>query len=125
MSQVVKAFLGVFLTLFMAIVALSVLSSYMGVMNAQDMQASVIDELENSDFNAAVMKECFQKCANAGYELSVTVFCGNSSVVALHTQKEVPDSLSDITMARVELNFPLKSPLLGVDQSRSFVGYAR
>ena len=43
MSQIVKAFLGVFLTLFMAVVALGVLSTYMEVMNAQDMQARVVD----------------------------------------------------------------------------------
>ena len=59
MSQIVKAFLGVFLTLFMAVVALSVLTAYMEVMNAQDMQARIVDELENSDFNAGVMRECF------------------------------------------------------------------
>ncbi len=51
MSQIVKAFLGVFLTIFMAVVALGVLNTYMEVMSAQDMQARIVDELENSNFD--------------------------------------------------------------------------
>lgn len=125
MSQIVKAFLGVFLTLFMAVVALGVLTAYIEVMNAQDMQARVIDELENSDFNTAVMRACFKQCADAGYTLSVTVFYQESAVTAIHSQQEVPASLEDVDMAKVELHFPLKSAFLGIDQSRTFVGYAR
>ena len=125
MSQIVKAFLGVFLTLFMALVALGVLSAYMEVMNAQDMQARVVDELENSDFNVAVMGDCFQKCADAGYELAVTLFCEDSAVAAIHSKQEIPAALENVSMAKVELRFPLKSMFLGIDQSRSFVGYAR
>ena len=61
MSQIVKAFLGVFLTIFMAVVALGVLNTYMEVMSAQDMQARIVDELENSNFNADVMSACFKR----------------------------------------------------------------
>ena len=125
MSQIVKAFLGVFLTLFMAVVSLSVLTAYMEVMNAQDMQARIVDELENSDFNAGVMRECFQKCADAGYELSVTVYAEGSAVSVFHTKKEVPEALENISVAKVEMHFPLKSAFLGMNQARSFVGYAR
>lgn len=125
MSQIVKAFLGVFLTLFMAVVAIGVLSAYMEVMNAQDMQARVVDELENSNFNAGVVKECFQKCADAGYELSVTLFYEDVAVAAMHTKQEVPDVLEKVSLAKVEVRFPLKSAFLGIDQARSFVGYAR
>lgn len=125
MSQIVKAFLGVFLTLFMAVVALSVLTAYMEVMNAQDMQARVVDELENSNFNAAVMRECFQKCTDAGYELTITIFCDGAAVTAIHTVQEVPNLPENVSVAKVEMHFPLKSAFLGIDQARSFVGYAR
>ena len=37
MSQIIKAFMGVFLTLFMAVTAMGILAAYMEVMNAQDM----------------------------------------------------------------------------------------
>lgn len=46
MSQIMKAFMGVFLTLFMAVTAMGILAAYMEVMNAQDMQARIVDEIE-------------------------------------------------------------------------------
>ena len=39
--------------------------------------------------------------------------------------QEVPANAANISMAKVELHFPLKSAFLGIDQSRTFVGYAR
>lgn len=42
MSQIIKAFMGVFLTLFMAVTAMGILAAYMEVMNAQDMQARLL-----------------------------------------------------------------------------------
>lgn len=42
MSQIIKAFMGVFLTLFMAVTAMGILAAYMEVMNAQDMQAELL-----------------------------------------------------------------------------------
>ena len=56
MSQIIKAFMGVFLTLFMAVKAMGILAAYMEVMNAQDMQARIVDEIENSDFNTGVAR---------------------------------------------------------------------
>ena len=56
MSQIMKAFMGVFLTLFMAVTAMGILAAYMEVMNAQDMQARIVDEIENSDFNTGVVQ---------------------------------------------------------------------
>ena len=102
MSQIVKAFLGVFLTIFMAVVALGVLNTYMEVMSAQDMQARIVDELENSNFNAE-----------------------SGAIAAIHGQQEVPAVNDAVSMAKVELRFPMKSVFLGIDQSRVFVGYAR
>ena len=40
MSQIIKAFMGVFLTLFMAVTAMGILAAYMEVMNAQDMHGT-------------------------------------------------------------------------------------
>ena len=74
MSQIIKAFMGVFLTLFMAVTAMGILAAYMEVMNAQDMQARIVDEIENSDFNTGVVQQCFLQSEEAGYQLKVTFF---------------------------------------------------
>lgn len=43
----------------MAVTAMGILAAYMEVMNAQDMQARIVDEIENSDFNTGVVRQCF------------------------------------------------------------------
>ena len=83
MSQIIKAFMGVFLTLFMAVTAMGILAAYMEVMNAQDMQARIVDEIENSDFNTGVVQQCFLQSEEAGYQLKVTFFNENSTVATV------------------------------------------
>ena len=75
--------MGVFLTLFMAVTAMGILAAYMEVMNAQDMQARIVDEIENSDFNTGVVRQCFLQSEEAGYQLKVTFFNENSTVATV------------------------------------------
>lgn len=125
MSQIVKAFLGVFLTLFLASSSLGVFTMYLEVLYAQDMQARIVDELENSNYHASVIADCFQICGKTGYQLALTVFGEDSSVTTIHSVDEIPAAMGTIDMAKVELQFELKSMFLGIEQTRSFTGYAR
>lgn len=123
MSQIMKAFLGVFLVLLMALTAMGILSAYMEVLNAQDMQARFVDEIENSDFNAAVIQECFAQSQAAGYTLSVTLFLEDAAVATAHNAQQVPQTAAD--MAKVQLEFPFRVSFLGIDQTHTFVSYAK
>ena len=96
MSQIIKAFMGVFLTLFMAVTAMGILAAYMEVMNAQDMQARIVDEIENSDFNTGVVRQCFLQSEEAGYQLKVTFFNENSTVATVSQVSQIPLSLIHI-----------------------------
>jgi len=125
MSQIMKAFMGVFLTLFMAVTAMGILSAYMEVMNAQDMQARIVDEIENSDFNSNVIKECFRQSEQAGYQLSVTLFCQEAAMVTAHSDSEIPSVTEGVELAKVEMSFPFRVGFLGIDKTHTFVSYAR
>jgi hypothetical protein len=125
MSQIMKAFMGVFLTLFMAVTSLGILSAYLEVMNAQDMQAKVVDEIENSDFSPLVMRECFEKCDNSGYSLVITLFCDDQVLCTMHGTGEVPDSVEGVQVAKVEMKFTFRVPFLGIEKEHTFSGYAR
>lgn len=125
MSQIIKAFMGVFLILFMAATAMGILSAYMEVMNAQDMQARMVDEIENSDFNAGVIRDCFVRCSDAGYELAVTLFLENSAVLTAHSEREVLGEYGNVDMAKVELRFPFRVTFLGINNTHTFVSYAK
>ncbi|MCI7321766.1 MAG: hypothetical protein MR508_00415 [Lachnospiraceae bacterium] len=125
MSQIVKAFLGIFLTLFMTASAMGILGAYLEVMNAQDMQACFVDEMENSDYNPGVIKECMALCEKEGYQLTVTLFSENQVVTTIHSQAEVPASAAGADMAKVELVFPFRVAFFGIRKEHKLVSYAR
>jgi hypothetical protein len=125
MSQIMKAFMGVFLTLFMAVTSLGILSAYLEVMNAQDMQARMVDEIENSDFSPAVMRECYTQCEQSGYTLVITLFCEEQVLRTIHSKSEIPDSIAGVEVAKVELRFPFRVAFLGIEKEHAFTGYAR
>ena len=125
MSQIMKAFMGVFLTVFMSVTAMGILSAYMEVLNAQDMQARIVDEIENSHFNAGVMKDCFRQSAQAGYQLSITLYCEDKAVSTMHGESEVVSVSDDVQLAKIEMRFPFRVSFLGIDQTHTFVSYAR
>lgn len=125
MSQIIKAFMGVFLILFMAATAMGILSAYMEVMSAQDMQARMVDEIENSDFNEGVIRECFVRCSDAGYELAVTLFMEDSAVLTAHSAGEVYGGYGNVDLAKVELKFPFRVAFFGINNTHTFVSYAK
>lgn len=125
MSQIIKAFMGMFFLLFMAAAAMGILSAYMEVMNAQDMQARIVDEIENSDFNEGVIRDCFERCSDAGYQLAVTLFLENSAVLTAHSQNEFYGGYGNVDMAKVELKFPFQIEWFGINNTHTFVSYAK
>ena len=59
----------------MAVREIGVLATYMEVMNAQDMQARIVDEIEKSDFNTGVVRQCFlTRVRKHGYQLESNNF---------------------------------------------------
>ena len=125
MSQIVKAFLGVSLTLFLTASAMGILGAYLEVMSAQDMQAGFVDEIENSDYNPGVIKECMASCEKAGYQLTVTLFCEDAVVTTIHNSGEVPAQIEGADMAKVEFSFPFRVGFFGISKEHKLVSYAR
>ena len=110
MSQIMKAFMGVFLTLFMAVTAMGILAAYMEVMNAQDMQARIVDEIENSDFNQTVITSCISQAQSAGYTLTVTPSA---------------NAEGETVSADVVLSYSYKMPVFGIEKTHQTRGIAR
>lgn len=125
MSQVVKAFLGVFLTLFLTATSLGILSAYLEVMNAQDMQAGFVDEIENSDYHPTVLRDCIIQSEKAGYQLTITLFREDAAVTVIQSTGEIPASTEGTDMAKVEMKFPFRIPFLGIQKNHKLVSYAR
>ncbi|MCH5333490.1 MAG: hypothetical protein J1D89_05990 [Agathobacter sp.] len=125
MSQIIKTFMCVFLILFMTAATIGILTAYLQVLGAQDLQAQIVDEIENSDYAPAVVRECFANAEKAGCELTVTYYYEGGGTVCCTDSAFVATDVSSVTMARVELSFPLEIRLFGFSKRHSFTGYAK
>lgn len=74
-------------------------------------KAEVVVEIENSNFNPAVIDACKSSARASGFDLSVTP-C-------------TYDQAHDVTSAEVALTYTYKIPLLGIEQTRTTEGIAR
>lgn len=124
MSQIMKAYTGVFLILLMTAVSLGILSAYVQVLDAQDMKARFIHEAENSSFDTQVMQACFEESRTGGCSLEVTLFTEDGKVIVWTDENGIGTLPDNVQMARIELTFPFRIPFLGINSMHTFSGYA-
>lgn len=125
MSQIMKAFLGIFLMMFLVAGSAGILSAFMVVVDAQDMHAGMVDEAENSNFSPAVMADCFRRAEEAGYTLTVTLYYENREQEIYSSSAGLPESTSDVSGARLELCFPFRVSFFGIETEHTLSAYAR
>ncbi len=125
MSQIMKAYTGIFLILFLTFTAAGILAAFITIADAQDMHASMVNELENSSFYPAVLEESFARAEEAGYQLSITLYQEDYTVAVCTNRNSVPQDTSKVTSAKLELTFPFQVSFLGVSSEHTFCAYAR
>lgn len=76
--------------------------------SAREFHGSVVTQLENSYFDAAVIEDCKEKAERAGYELDIMVY-------GEENRKD----------ARVTLGFRYAIPLAGIEKKYEIEGYSR
>lgn len=125
MSQIMKVFTGIFMVLFMTAASMGVLGAFLQVTKAQNYHAMIIDEMENSDYYDAVCEECYRVAKEANYRLTITFYQENGGYVSCTKSEELPQELSEFTMAKVMLGFDIQIPFMGIKSSQEIYGYAR
>lgn len=125
MSQIMKAFLGIFIILFMAGTMIGIFSIYLTAIRAQNLQAELLCEMENSAYYRDVICEGFRSAEKNGFSLEVTLYEKDGGTQLCCSSAAVPADTTNIHMARVTLGFPLELPLLGIREEYSMTGYAR
>ena len=125
MSQIMKAFLGVFLVLLLSVTATGILSAYMMVADAQDLHAAMVDEVENSNFYPPVLQACFRQAEEAGCQLQGILYNDNYTEVVCAQESQIPTDTSQVSAARLELTFPFQIGFFGMRQEHTFCAYAR
>ena len=125
MSQIMKAFTGIFMVMFMMTAAVGILGAFFQTLYAQNLHASIVDEMENSDYASPVIEACFRSALKSGYELEVTLYSDYEGVNKCHGIEEVPSDTSHITMAEVVLSYPIKIAFFELNMEQKIYGYAR
>ncbi len=107
MGQIVKGMLGIFFLFLVAVTGFGTMMAQAETTAAQNYHTDVITELENSNFNAAVMNACKEQAAANGYTLTI------NPIEADHAQ-----------MAEVILTYPYRIGIFELSQEKQIRGYA-
>lgn len=125
MSQVIKAFMGVFMVMFLMVTSTGVLGAFYQVLHAQNTHAAMIDEIENSNFARPVMESCFAMAKEKGYALQLSLYSENHTVITCMNQSELPENTEDVILAEVALKYSIEVAFFEVDAEQELFGYAR
>jgi hypothetical protein len=111
MKQIVGAFGTLIILVFHMFICVTVSVASEQAEAAKSYKAAVIAEIENSDFNPAVISSCILQAASSGYELTVTP-CSYDGDMRVCT-------------AEVILNYDYSMPLFNLVREKSTRGFAR
>ncbi len=110
-----KQIIGTFGILFILLANIFVCTGLIGasgqVAAAKEYKAQVVAELENSNFNPAVIEACKRKAAEDGYELKIS--------------ECVYDAWQNMRAAQVSLKYHYRIPVLGISEENLTYAIAR
>lgn len=124
MSQIIKAFTGVFMILLMVITTTGILGGYMQVLTAQNIHSGMIEELENSDYNPQVMRESIAIARQNQVNPTIYLYGEDGNKTQVQKEDEVPEKTDNVVMAEVIVAFEYKIPFLGIREPHRLSGYA-
>lgn len=125
MSQIMKCFTGIFIILFMTVSSIGILSAFLTVISAQNLHASIINELENSDFYEEVVRESFAKAEETKNVLVLTFYYSDNTSIEVTSEELDKYKAENVEMAKVDLRFNLNSGLFSLSDEHILSGYAR
>lgn len=125
MSQVMKAFMGVFMVLFLMATSTGVIGAYYQVLHAQNTHAVMIDELENSDYARSVMEACFEIAEQEEYRLQLSLYSDTAEGKICTRSTDIPETTANITMVEVVLFYDIEIAFFEIITEQQLFGYAR
>ena len=125
MSQVIKAFMGVFMVLFLVAASTGLLGAFYQILHAQNTHAHMIDELENSDYAKSVLEACFEVAEEEKYRLQVSLYSDGQGSIICTNDDTLPEEMDRVTMAEVVLYYDVEVPFFDVVMEQQLFGYAR
>lgn len=124
MSQVIKAFTGVFFLMLLALLGSGIVSAQMDSAYARDYKEAVVAEIENSGCCENVMNACIVQAREDGYELTMTVYQSGEEPIVVGAEAEGTIMAENVEMVEILLNYDYSIPFLNYMSRHSLRGYA-
>lgn len=125
MSQIMKAFMGVFMVLLLVTTSTGVLGAFYQILHAQNTHAVMLDELENSDFAKGIMEVCFETAEAEDYRLQMNLYASSKEVLSCTSSAELPEDTKEVTAVEVILFYDIEIAFFGIAEEQQLFGYAR
>lgn len=125
MNQIIKSFLAIFMSMFLVVLTLGILSSFLNVLAAQNLHALFISELENSNFDKGVIEDCFARANDSGMDLEISLYGTDNLEVLIDNQSKIPDNTQYVSLAKVDLFYENRVDFFGIMDRHVLSGYAR
>ena len=125
MSQIMKAFMGIFLLMLLVVTATGMLGAFLEVSHAQNLHAAMIDEIENSNYAKPVLEDCFDAAKKSSYSLQIDLYLRNGGMVSCTRSNQLPNSVEDVILAEVVLSYPFRIVFFDIELWQEIFGYAR
>lgn len=125
MSQILKSFMGLFLIMMMITASAGILGVYLTTITAQNLHASIISNIEDSNFNRKVVQECFEVAMDNGYILELVVYDSDNGISTCRDILSYPFDTDTIKTAEVKLWFEIRAGEIKLGDRHMLSGYAR
>lgn len=125
MSQIMKAFMGVYMVLLLMTTSVGVLGAFYQILHAQNTHAIMLDELENSDFAKVIMEACFETAERESYRLQMNIYSSTNEMQICTEAEALPESTEDVTMVEVVLFYDIEIAFFDIAREQQLFGYAR
>ena len=125
MSQVIKAFTGIYLLLLLMVSATGLLGAFLQTLHAQNLHSMIIDELENSNYARGILESAYEEAEKFQYDLRLILYRETETAVVCETADELPADLQGVFMAEVHLQYGISLTFFDINASQKLIGYAR
>ena len=124
MSQVIKAFTGVFFLMLLTLLGSGIVSAQLDSAYARDYKEAVVAEIENSGFCESVMNACITQAREDGYELTMTVYQSGEKPIVVESKVDGDIMAENVEMVEILLNYDYSIPFLNYMSRHTLRGYA-
>ena len=124
MSQVIKAFTGVFFLMLLTLLGSGIVSAQLDSAYARDYKEAVVAEIENSGFCESVMNACITQAREDGYELTMTIYQSGEEPIVVGSKVDGDIMAENVEMVEILLNYDYSIPFLNYMSRHTLRGYA-